>query len=466
MSEQRVTVAFLDSADAESGALLSALQRFSHDVVAVSSVPELVALVEEDHHLFDAVIVPLRLLSGGSGVTAALLTRANETLTTIPIVALSNTRDIAVISALYGAGADAVLTSPFDAEAIVLQIAALGRQKRAFDEQLALSAQSSGLKRSVYEAFNAVREGVLVFSNDYSLTFLNEPARRLLGVDPQSPPRELTDLAEQFLTVVEKHTTSPNLDPVLPVERRLTIVRRDGRSIQLGLRIKTVIGADESPAGIAVALIDLTQFAHLANTIEQDHRTRSLALLTAAGVFKLLSDHGGRPHSIIPQIEESLSIAPRRCSLNATVTALLELIDPALNPGARVRVNIDTDAVIAVSAADLFQLAGHLVLHSVARSGVGGETTISASVIDGRMELQIVSELSAQVISNTGDLLSRLIHGSWSERATRRTIDGVPLADFDAAREIAQKNGLALKERPLDGSRVAYVLALPLVGVP
>lgn len=465
MDEQGVTVAALRPADAEGSALLSMLQRFSCEVITVSSVPEILAIAETEHCSFDAVLVPLRVHGGGSGVTTSLLLRADEALTTIPIIALSNTRETAVLRSLYGAGADVIIVSPFDGEAIVLQVMALQRQKRAFDEQLALSAQSSGLKRSIYEAFNAVREGVLVFSNEGLLTFLNEPARRLLGVAPQTPPRDLFELAAQFSSAIESYTNSGGHGPLTPLENRATIVRQDGRSIRLGLRIKTMFGADESPAGVAVALTDLTELAHLASMIEQDHRTRSLALLTAAGSFKLLVDNGGQHHSILPQLEGILATAPERCSLGATITALLELIDPALNPGARVRVNLDTEAVVAIPAAELFQLVGHIVLHSVARSGIGGETSISAALVDGRIELQVVSELSSQVISNPGDLLSRLIHGSWSERAMRRTNDGVTLADFDAARGVAQRNGLALKERPLDGNRVAYIVALPLVGV-
>ncbi len=464
MNEEQVTVALISPTDAEGNALLAMLQR-ACEVVAVSSVPEIAGIATEEQRRFDAIIIPPRVHGGGSGVTASLLVRADETLTTIPIVALSNSREIAVLRSLYGAGVDVVMTSPFDAEAIVMQVLALCRQKRSFDEQLALSAQSSGLKRSVYEAFNAVHEGVLVFSNDLTLAFLNDSARRLLGIEPHTPTRELTDIAEQFLTVVEHQANVSSKEPTHPTESRATIVRRDGRSVRLGLRMRTMIGADELPAGIAVALNDLSQLAHLANTIEQDHRTRSLALLTAAGSFKLLTDHGGMQHSILPQIEAALVSAPRRCSLGATITALLELIDPALNPGARVKVHLEIDGVVAVPAAELFQLTGHLVLHGVARSGIGGETTISVNQSEGRLELQVISELSAQVVSNTGDLLSRLIHGTWSERASRRSFDGVTLADFDAARGIAQKNGLALKERPLDNNRVAYVVALPLVGV-
>jgi DNA-binding response OmpR family regulator len=465
MNEHIPRIALFRTAEKEEFPLAANLQRFNCEVFTAASLADLADITESAGASPDAIVVPLRIFGGMNGVNICLQIRAHETLTTVPIVALSSTRESAVIRSLYGAGADVVMSQPVDVEALHLQVLALGRQRRSLDEHLASMQQNSGLKRSIYEALNAVREGVLVFDTAGELAFLNERARELLGIEPALPPHELGSYAAQFVSHLDGHFNQELAGTTLS-EGRGTFTRADGRAIPLGMRIKTIFGADESPSGAAVALTDLNQIAQLGSIAAQDQRTRSLALLAGAGTLQLLAALGGPGHSVIAQIEGYLAQAPAQCHLAATVTALLEFIDPALNSGARVKVNLTTDAVVAVPAAEVFQLTGHLILHSVARAGVGGETTISASINGPRLELQVSSELGAHLASQSRDIIGRLLHGSWSERAAHRSVDGFSMIDFEAARGISQKNGLTLKERPVDGSRVSYIVSLPLSGVP
>lgn len=457
MTSKPTRIAIFEGVDTDLSPLIAGLNRFSVDLISVRSLAEAVAGAEDSVAGF---VVPPRPAGGASAVTTCLQIRADETFTTVPVIALSQTRESAVIRSLYGAGADAVICAPFEPEGLYLQILALDRQRRSLDEQLQLLSRNSGLKRSMYEALNAVREGVLVFDVSGEVIFLNEPARMLLGVEDSLEPEILHRIGSQLKPSLDRfHEHTAALGPLS--EGRVTVTRGDGRAMNLALRIRTIFGADESAAGTAVAISDLHPIAHLSATLAQEHRTRSLALLSAAGNLHLLALLNGKNHSILSQIEDHLTTAPRRCHISATITALLEVIDPALNPGARLKVNLATEAMVAVPVPEIFQLAGHLILHSVARGGIGGETSISTNLAGERLELHVVSELSGQIIAPGGDIIGRLLHGSWAERSAHRSIDGMSLVDFEAARTIAHKNGLTLKERPLDDARVAYIVSMP-----
>jgi PAS domain-containing protein len=427
--------------------------------VPIASVEELDARVTHAGESFHVLVVPLKLTDGQSGVPVCLRCRATASLAEIPIIGVTSSRESAVIGSLLGAGADVVFFPPLDPEHLVHQVAALARRNRSLDEHVEAVKKYSGLKRSIHEAFNAVREGVLIFSSDGALTFINDPARRLLGISPTMPIAALSGLAEQCAHLLREPTAQARALPT-----RSTFTRLDGRPIVLGVQSHTIVDADATPAGVAVALTDLNELAQLAHMLEQDQRTRSLALLCAAGCHAVLTASGGPAHSIVPQIESQVRAGPAQCRLGATVTALLEVLDTGLNAEARVRLDLTTDAIVAARVSDIFLVLGHLILHSVARSGVGGETTVTSAPVPNGVEITVESELSALVEPNAYDTLTRLIHGTWSEGVAHRQADGTRSPAFETARAAAHAAGITLRERRISSTTTAYVITVPVVG--
>jgi len=456
MTRQKLTIAVFRGTESDGMLAGPSVKRGDLRSVPVASVEELDEQVTHGGESFHAIIVPLKLVDGQSGVTVCLRCRTTASLAAISVIGVTSSRESAVVGSFFGAGADVVLFPPLDPEHIAHQVAALARRSRSLDEHVAEIKKGSGLKRSIHEAFNAVREGVLVFSAEGTLTFLNEPARRLLGIEPDAPMTSLGGLAAQCAHLLGDLPTPEAAPPT-----QSTFTRLDGRPITLGVRSRPIIDGKETSAGVAVALTDINELAQLANVLEQDQRTRSLALICAAGCQALLTASGAPAHSLVPQIEEKLYAGEPRCRLSATVTALLEVLDTALNSDARVRIDMTTDAVVAARVSDVFLILGHLILHSVARSGIGGETTVTSARAPNGVEVTVESELSALVVPNAHDSLARLIHGTWSEGAAHRHTDRTRSPAFETARATAHNAGITLRERRINATTTVYVVTLP-----
>src|SRR5262245_27645451 len=138
-------IAIFEPEENERDALMRLFQRSEYMVRTALIPADLIREQQQDS--FDCVIMPMRIKGGTTGLSTCLQLKSIEVLASIPVIALAG-KDLAIMEALYGAGADIAVPPPYDANQLYLQVAALARQKRSFDELLQRNIESSGLRLS------------------------------------------------------------------------------------------------------------------------------------------------------------------------------------------------------------------------------------------------------------------------------------------------------------------------------
>lgn len=454
MSPTNLTIAVFRGTETETLLRASGRQRPEVTLWPLDSCGELCTGGSAAGVRFDALVVPLRLADGQSGVTIGLRCRTIEHLTAAPLIGLAASRERPLLTPFFGAGIDVILAPPLDPEYLALQVSALLRRNRALEEHAATVARHLAPEHPLLPALQCVSEGVALISHTGELLVINSSARRLLGIPTDAPLATLGPMAVQLNAVVAQRSPGP----AETAEIRATVTRVDGRPVGITVRVQSIYPPTGEPPVTALVLTDTAPLAQLENLLEQDQRTRSLALLGAAGCYNLLTSRGGPHHSLVPQIEHAVVGARSECSLGAAVTALLEVLDVAMNPGASVRIDLAVDEPVGVRVGDLFLILGHLILHCVARAGIGGATTITSGRSEHGIEVTLLSEIASAALAESTDPIAALVHRTWSERAAHPAAEPA----LAATRAAAQGAGVTIRERRLDGIRTSYVVTLPL----
>ncbi|NLF24345.1 MAG: PAS domain-containing protein [Deltaproteobacteria bacterium] len=437
-------VALLLAAEEEQPLLRGAFHRYSYCLREVNGLHEVIQLHAEEGAPFDLIAIPLQLFDQTSGVSACIQARTTPELSSTPIMALSSSRDKVVLQAFYNAGADVVFAAPFDADMVFMQIGALARLKRAFDEELNQSCHDSGLLHPVVAAFQSVREGLLLIDTNYNVIFANQAARQMLGIRESRIETDLAIIGEQFKNFLKQHGSlmqghaPTQKSSLLQSSHEANVRRVNGDAFKADLSITSLLRRGDATAGYSLAITDLGEIRHLSNTLVQAQRTKSLCLLTTAACLHWLASYqrGGRI-AAIPYIDQLLQQAPRSCPLNATLTALLEVIDLVSNPDVSVRVRIEQDLNLAVRASDFFQLIGHIVLYAVEYVGVSGEVLVETGAnIPGEGVTITVGAHSRRITPfQSQDRISQLIQHDFLQV----TEDSEDLLELDAGLLAAQK---------------------------
>lgn len=332
----------------------------------------------------ECVVMPLRLRDGASGVSACLQVKSVHALASVPIVGLSATSDKPIVQAFYEMGADCVFVPPFEADLVYYQIGALIRQRRLFRELVNELRQESAAADSPLSLLDACREALAVLTPQGRLTFLNRAALTLCGLKREEH-EDWQGLSEVFSRILEEHSAllSHSIFPAQEsqtVAAGLSFARADGQSFEGSVEIVPVRGQHNELSCYLLRIDDPGQWGRLATTLLQSQRARSLSLLSAAGILRLL-DAGTIPGSATPisTIDKLLAEQPAQAPLEQTVTRLLEFLDLAISPSILVKVGIRRDLELAVRPGDLIQLLGHMLLYAAEFTGERGEITINSS---------------------------------------------------------------------------------------
>jgi CheY-like chemotaxis protein len=453
--------------EAETSQIAALFQRHEYSVRTVGSAAEIQSLIEEEAAPFDCVVIPPRMEGSAGGMPLCLQVKTQESLAAIPIVALVASKDRALIQSLYSSGVDVVMPAPFDPDMLYLQIGALCRTKRAFDELLQHHYEDSGMRQSSIAAFNSIREGLVIFDRDCNITFINSPGATLIGVKSNHTMEEIEQSAQQFATLIGKHEEarrklSPD-DLALDLSStfNLQVERLDRRSFKAEARVATLQSKDQQTVGFSVAFSDMSGVVQLAELLSLAQRTRTLSLLTCAGSLHLLSTKTGNPSSSLQALQSALQEEAPVAQLGKVVTFLLEVLDQILSSEINVKVKIKQDWKLAVRMSDLLQIVGHFAILAAENSVLGGEITLDAEEnSEGNyLELAVTSQAETRIRYLQDDIASSVIDGSLS---TAKNSQGRQPPAFAAAQSIAASYGGKAQVRKISASEIQLIAALPL----
>lgn len=423
-------------------------QKHEYSIRVVLNHEEAEALVLEEAAPFDVLIIPLQLSDGSSGIASCIQCKGNQTLSGIPVIAVSPTGEKAILQALYGAGADIVFKIPLDDDAFFLQVTALARMHRNFKEQINKSIHDTGLLHPVVQAFHSMREGFLLFNPRGTVVFANSAAKAMLGVDGSDLDGEYQKLARQFKPVLKEHDAAVKLDhaefsvnaPSSTYD--VTLYRLDNQTFRTVLTVSSVLLNKNELIGFSVALTNLAEIHHLGNTLVQAQRTRSLCLTMSSAALRLLEEkQGSMMLSPYKAVEEFIASSPRACSLDKTLTALLETLDLVVNPSVAIRIRAAKDLFLAISESDFFVLMGHIVLHAVEHAGTNGEISIhSSDNIPGQgVVITVSSEAQKATPFVLKDEISKLIRSDYTNVSSLKDLSDKFSFGLYVAQSIAER---------------------------
>ena len=369
-------------ADAASEASLKqALRNRGYELTFVEDPTSIANLDSETLEACDACIVPLRLYSGASGVSGCLNIKSDPRAHELPIVALSSSNDHAIMSSFYSAGADMVIYPPFDPDIIFMQISALVRSGRTLRSRG--GRDSASLSSFVIGTLDTVSDGLIVTDAHLKIIYVNARASLLLNLDQ----RELAP-AEAELSALLGNLVSNSPRGEFPVQLgrsglKATLTPSEGRAFSSGgfnavLRTNELRDAAGDLAGYVFSLVDLRGLHQLERVLAACDRDRALMLLLAACSMKLLkTTHLGAPGAPLKLVEGVIQEDPNRCSVNALLTALFELLDLVIAPETHIKVNVLNDVEVKIRRSDLLRILGLLILQAVDFAGQNGNTHVS-----------------------------------------------------------------------------------------
>ena len=369
-------------ADPSSEALLSqALRNRGYEITIVEDPNLIASLDSETIESCDACIVPLRLARGASGVSGCLNIKSDARAHDLPIVALSGSNDHAIMSSFYSAGADLVIFPPFDPDIIFMQISALVRSGRALRARS--SRDSGSLSSFVIGTLDTVSDGLIVTDAHLKIIYVNARASLLLNLDQRELAPAESELSSLLGNLV---ATQPRGEFPVQLGRsglKATLTPSEGRSFSAGgfnavLRTNELRDSGGDLAGYVFSLVDLRGLHELERVLAACDRDRALMLLLAACSMKLLkTTHLGAPGAPLKLVEGVIQDDPVGCSVNALLTALLELLDLVIAPETHIKVNVLSDLEVKIRRSDLLRVLGLLTLQAVDFAGQHGATQVS-----------------------------------------------------------------------------------------
>jgi CheY-like chemotaxis protein len=394
----------------------------------------------------EALFVPLSLHDGSSGITCCLQAKADPTLATLPIIGIVPSRDRSVVHSFYGAGADCVVSLPFEADSLYLQAEALARTYRGVRELGQSAKDSLALSAGTLSALEACRDPLLIFGSDYALMYSNAAARNVL-------------LSEHGITAAQLPRLSEDLRPYLraALTGQRSPVNESAAPTPFGISCTQVRGERGLPIGVAVRLSSTADIEHLGHCLEIGLRSESLALLGSAALLRALEEqHGGYPLTPLHQLTTAIAQEPTRCSVAPLITALTEIIDSVLPSSLEVSVSLEQDVPVAVRPSDLLQILGHIWIFAALQSGKDGALSISVDPDGTQMNastvtILIVGEHSSRRLAVTRDYLQEAVPAfSTPAQAHGASRTSVPSSEklvfgLEAAQKIADRYRISIE---------------------
>ena len=336
------------------------LSRHQVELEEFENVSEFLDKAASNPKEYDAVIVPMRLQDGSSGVGSAVQVKGEFSTGEIPLIMITYSHDKAVIQSLFELGADGVFVTPLEIETILLYIEALNRQREFWQERNSTGPSKIDSFSALLEIFDHMPRGVIFLDAELNLLHINSLAFKLIG-DP-----ELSANRKTINKILKKAR-----DPEVPV----LIAGTDGRELSTTV---TPISSGETLIH-TIIIEDLSELSHISEIHHTSQRTRTLTLLTAAASLTFLQKTGtGVIVSPLLRIEEFLKNESMTTSLNILSTSLLEFLDLIIDPNVVLKVDIREERPVAVLPSDAFQIIGHLLLYAVDFVAGKGEISVVA----------------------------------------------------------------------------------------
>lgn len=390
-------------ADTASESLLNqALRNRGYEVTLIEDPAVLASIDSDTVESCDACIVPLRLARGASGVSGCLNLKSDQRAHDLPIVALSASNDHAILSSFYSAGADLVLFPPFDPDIIFMQISALVRSGRALRTRG--SRETGSLSSFVIGTLDTVSDGLIVTDAHFKIIYVNARASLLLNLDQKELAPAEAEMSALLSALVRN---APRGEFPVHLGRsglKATLTPSEGRSFSSGsfnavLRTNELRDSAGDLAGYVFSLVDLRALHELERAIACSDRDRALMLLLAACSMKLLkTSHLGAPGAPLKLVESVIQEDAASCSVNALLTALLELLDLVIAPETHIKVNILNDVEVKIRRSDLLRILGLLTLQAVDFAGQHGSTQVAVEKIPHQAAATITIE--ARTVTN------------------------------------------------------------------
>jgi PAS domain-containing protein len=488
-----ISIALLRPDDASADTILPLFQRHEYYLRLLRDVAELCSVLREEGEHFDMVVIPFRMSTGLTALNCSLSLRMEPELAALPQCVLCPSKDRALLSSLYGAGADAVVPAPFDSELLFFQLTALLRQRRHYEELVLNQAQSVEVRQITQTALDLVREGVLILDPDGLPIFANQAAITVIGLSAEPTRKEFEQLRPQFSPFIKVHAFErsalnekasdkfgerPQVEPALfsgaqassVARRELSLTRLNGQSFIAAVRVSPLRNTQGAHIGWVVVFSDLSEVEQLGAALLQARRLQTLALITSAASLRWLSATiGVMPVAPIATLEKELSKEPLRCKLGEILTSLLEILDLTLGAAISIKVTGATDSSLALRPSDALQLIGYILLQAAEVSGARGTITVtckSASPQEVLLHVSAEGTVPPSLLEN--DTLSALLKGDYSrsiqaERAAFGDSEPNKLGyGLSAAQQIADRYRCLVEFQQSTPSKIKLRVKLPL----
>lgn len=459
-----------------------------------------------------AVILGSEYKEGHNQVSQCLKLKSSADLALLPLIALLAAKERKSLEALYGSGADFVLTSPGDSVQIHAQLLAIKRMQRGYREALAKQAEESETAFALLNALRASREGILVLNDSGQLVIANYVAKVLLGVFEQRSHSSKLDLLDavipQFQKLILAHLNSLSAEvgssskisnrsdgEPLSSYHDLTLTRLDRRSFKAQVRatsieIKTTeqkrefekviqkIGVqNEIPYSdqstkvrsnklYVFYLRDIALDIHIKKLLQQSARTRGLALMGLSLSRRLFPNNSlGLPTMPLSNVQKLIESEPRRSFLNDSLSVLLDILDLILESNISLRVQSERDFILALRSSDLIQLLGELIFLASDHCASGGEIRIETdqSESDPLMARLIVTARSERANPYfVEESLAQLLESYLSPDNSNKKLDNTKLAStLQAIELICARYGTQLESKQSSQFERSFRIKLP-----
>ncbi len=446
-------VALFRPDEREAAAILPLFQREEYSIRAVTSVEEIVELVEDEASRFDCIILPQRLAQGLDGIRFCLQIRADARLTPTPILGIASSKDRGSVRSYYDAGVDIVAHLPIDSDMLLLQIQALARSTRAVHQHIASITSDIALSTPFLDALSASREAIIVFDQKGLVRSFNEGAAVMFG--------EL---------VLRDHLFSASCAPVLRALRgphdtvRAVLPRIGGGAVTVDARGRPMsLAAPDgtlTTVGAVLSFVDRSEVDRIEGVLAQSRRAHALAVLAscAAGVAYSF------PSSPVASFEYRIKHTPAPCSLGNVMSYLDEVLDSVMDPATHLSCTTEGSLSLGVSAPVAVHLVGALILCASRYGAIPCDVTVQSKVLaeNGGIALIATSEMQVPGSALASDTYSLALRGEkLGNDSSTSVLEGV-----NELQALADSHNISLEFQRMSETGVKMRLVFPMAQAP
>lgn len=429
----------------------------------VQTIQELVDIESHNPGTFNVILVPSLLHDRASAVTICIQLKSESVTAAIPVIVLSNIRDLPAISTFYGSGADIVMPLPMDSQMLNLQVSSLQRLMLSMREETQSMERDKGLKQAILSALHFVEEALVIFDTNANVVFSNQTAKQLLNLydDLQSTNMQRAYTVLQNMCQKAAVQLADGQTKVIK-ERNVNLVKNTGEKLRADMRITSLRSLDGEIIAYCLSIVDISAPGEISNSLMQSERTQFLSLLLASACMQLLNTNTlGSPVNPLSKIDQVFSRENPICSLNSACTSLLEFIDNVASASQMIKINVPESTNIAMKPSHLFLLIGNMIFYCLKSTASKSETTItyrpSSNSFFGNL---IVNTRDSAEIDTAKELLASSAIRSEFQTISQNKGLGI-VTSFDQAKKIASLYKLQIQEKKITENEIELEIELP-----